>query len=536
MTKTTKIMKMKNLYPNQSRKLYNKYIDLSNRIRKAIKNGLFYKYSFQKQQQFLKILNGYQRQLQRAGIALGTAVVLTLPAATAQAQQPVANGSQFQVNTVVTTNNVASTAAMDSDGDFAVTWASYDTTSSTDYSIYLQRYDNTGVKQGSEIKVAADAAYYPTSPQVAMDDDGDMVVLWLTSDITTPLSGIYFQRYDNNGAAVGTETKVNDFTVPVGSNSVAMDDDGDFVVVWSGYSLGVGGLNLYMRRYDNNGTALGGETKVNDTSFPLLTDVAMDTDGDFAVVWMTYDYNIYLQQYDNLGAAVGGETEIGSPGNYSVYPSVAMDDDGDFVVVWTDYSNYAVEMQMYHADGSTQGAVTQVSTNAISLDAAVEMDATGNFVVVWNGLTNYSTYGQAYNSVGTTLGSSFSINQGGVSRGLAMDDNGDFVVTWQAEDLMTNDYNIYAQRYTGNLPTAIKNQAVTLSLEIYPNPTTEILYLKTPEKGLAKVYNLLGQTMMEVSVLESSTSIPVEQLPKGNYLLELTNDKGQQATMKFVKQ
>jgi hypothetical protein len=62
------------------------------------------------------------------------------------------------------------------------------------------------------------------------------------------------------------------------------------------------------------------------------------------------------------------------------------------------------------------------------------------------------------------------------------------------------------------------------------------LYLKTPEKGLAKVYNLLGQTMMEVSVLESSTSIPVEQLPKGNYLLELTNDKGQQATMKFVKQ
>jgi hypothetical protein len=193
-------------------------------------------------------------------------------------------------------------------------------------------------------------------------------------------------------------------------------------------------------------------------------------------------------------------------------------------------------MQMYHADGSTQGAVTQVSTNAISLDAAVEMDATGNFVVVWNGLTNYSTYGQAYNSVGTTLGSSFSINQGGVSRGLAMDDNGDFVVTWQAEDFMTNDYNIYAQRYTGNLPTATKNQAVTLSLGIYPNPTTEVLYLETPEKGLAKIYSLLGQTMMEVSVLESSTSIPVEQLPKGNYLLELTNDKGQQATMKFVKQ
>jgi hypothetical protein len=68
---------------------------------------------------------------------------------------------------------------------------------------------------------------------------------------------------------------------------------------------------------------------------------AMDADGDFVVVWMSYNQEspagrgAFGQQFDSSGSRVGAEFQINTYTTGGQYrPSAAMDADGDFVVVW----------------------------------------------------------------------------------------------------------------------------------------------------------------------------------------------------------
>src|SRR5690606_36401463 len=49
--------------------------------------------------------------------------------------------------------------------------------------------------------------------------------------------------------------------------AVAMDSDGDFVVTWTSTYQDGSGYGVYGQRYDMNGNALGGEFRVNTTYF-----------------------------------------------------------------------------------------------------------------------------------------------------------------------------------------------------------------------------------------------------------------------------
>lgn len=551
---------MKTFYQNQRSKLYNKYSDLNNRLRKAVKNGQFYKYSIKKQHQLARILQRYQKQLQKAGIAVSASVLLSLPSVGLQAQSPVMNGSRIQVNGNLGSNG-SPTAAMDNDGDFAVVWMAEDTISYSDFSTFLQRYDSSGTAQGSITRVSLEANYEGVMPQVAMDDDGDIVVVFEYYDYVALSSDLYYQRYDNNGTAVGGPTKINQNTdlanFYVGS-TVAMDDDGDFVVAWNVHAIenGLDVFKVYMRSFDNTGTPLNNETQVNTTTDRCkFVDAAMDDDGDFAVVWGSYNNSgsqINVRRYDNTATALGNEVVVTTPNELNP-PAIAMDDDGDFVVVWNDYDlvtdYYDVYFQRYSAAGNASGSTVQVTSNAnkshLSYDASVDMDMSGNFVVVWeeydyaNDL--YGVYGQAYNSVGTPLNGEFLVDTVDASsaflsaRGLAMSDNGDFVVPWlNAASKSEND--VYVQRFTGNLPTSTKNEVVNLAVSIFPNPTTEVLNFETEENGFVQITNILGQPLKEVKINNSNTPISVKDLPTGTYFLLFTNEKGQRANMKFVKE
>ena len=187
-----------------------------------------------------------------------------------------------------------------------------------------------------------------------------------------------------------------------------MDADGDFVVVWD--SDGSSGTDTSLRsiqgqRYNSAGAAQGGEFQVNTytTSRQQIPEVAMDADGDFVVVWVSQgssgtdtDYgSIHGQRYNSAGAAQGGEFQVNTyTTNSQSRPAVAMDADSDFVVVWqsdgssgTDTEYYSIQGQRYNSAGAAQGGEFQVNTCTTSAqrDPAVALDADGDFVVVWTG-------------------------------------------------------------------------------------------------------------------------------------------------------
>ena len=97
-----------------------------------------------------------------------------------------------------------------SDGGYVVTWQSRNQDGSV-FGIYAQRYDADGNAVGSETRVNTTTAHDQFYPAVAALSDGGYVVTWTRTARTAP-AGIYAQRYDADGNAVGSETRVNTTT------------------------------------------------------------------------------------------------------------------------------------------------------------------------------------------------------------------------------------------------------------------------------------------------------------------------------------
>ena len=163
--------------------------------------------------------------------------------------------------------------------------------------------------------------------------------------------GIFGQRFDSTGTALGTEFQVNSYTSTTTFNpDVAADADGDFVVVWTSYPQD-GDLDrrlcaaLCQRR-----RGAGTEFQVNTYTAGFQSDtffffgggpaVSSDAAGDFVVVWdNALDYGVAStiagQRFDSGGGRLGTEFEAASyTSQYNLEPDVASTSGGDFVIVW----------------------------------------------------------------------------------------------------------------------------------------------------------------------------------------------------------
>ena len=117
-------------------------------------------------------------------------------------------GSEFAVNTITLgtqqtffelseeTSHTPRAVAIDSDGDYIVTWTGRDG-NGNGFGIYARRYNKDGVAQDTnEFLVNTTALENQTFSSVAMDADGDFVITWTSSqDDGLGISyGIYAQR------------------------------------------------------------------------------------------------------------------------------------------------------------------------------------------------------------------------------------------------------------------------------------------------------------------------------------------------------
>jgi Ca2+-binding RTX toxin-like protein len=310
----------------------------------------------------------------------------------------VAQGTPFQINTYTTGKQQFATVAMDTAGDFVVTWTDYGSQDGSLAGVYAQRYNAAGVAQGDEFRVNTATEGNQAYSSVAMDASGDFVVTWTAYNQDEPNSfGVFAQRYDSTGATVGGEFQVNSTTTGTqGYSTVAMDAGGDFVISWISNQGGTG-YDIYAQRFNAAGTAQGTEFLVNTFTAgdQKLPTVAMDAAGDFVVTWSSQGqdgsgWGVYAQQYDALGAAVGGEIAVNTYTSSDQQQSaVAMDAVGDFVVTWQsngqDGSLYGIFGRGFTAAGVPLGTELQVNTTVTDSQvwSSVAADPAGDFAVVW---------------------------------------------------------------------------------------------------------------------------------------------------------
>ena len=379
---------------------------------------------------------------------------------------------EFRVNTSTPFHQGVPAIAMHPDGAFIVAWHSG--VIGEFLEVYARRYDAAGVPQGDEFLVNTTTEGMQGSPSVAMDADGDFVVAWFSTDASYNNRDVYARRYDSSGIPQGDEFLVNSHTPSHQTRpSVAMNAGGAFVVTWM--SLGQDGpdYGVYAQRFSATGAAQGGEFRVNTYTpgrqwFPA---VAMDAGGEFVITWESRDqdgspYGIYAQRYDAVGAALGGESRVNTyTSSVQTMPAIAMSPGGAFVVAWEGVGEESpgtatdVYARRYDADAVPQGNQFRVNSVGPGPQGFVSaaMDPDGDCVIAWLSGLDYDIYAQRYNAAGFQQGGEFRVNAHTDDvqffSAVAMDGNGDFVITWDSDGQDGSGFGVYAQRY-GLFPIA----------------------------------------------------------------------------------
>ena len=310
-------------------------------------------------------------------------------------------GSEFRVNAYTTDSQYHPVVAMAADGDFAVAWQSLGQDKLDFDAVYVQRFNADGSKAGTEFSVNPTADYSLSNPAIAMDASGDFVVVWQHYDGDS--QGVYGQRYHADGTSIGSIFKVNTNIVDAQTNpAVAMDADGDFVVTWQSYAQDGSGWGIYAQRYNREGAAVGAEFLVNDqytTSHQEHPSVAMNVDGDFAIAWQSNNttnlYDIAVRLYRQNATIVSTPSRPNTIGaNQQILPTVVMDPDSNFMVAWQSYAQEpglsvrnGVYARRYTPEGTPLGDGeflvnwTTAALNQQHVSAA--MNADGGFAMAW---------------------------------------------------------------------------------------------------------------------------------------------------------
>jgi RTX calcium-binding nonapeptide repeat (4 copies) len=303
------------------------------------------------------------------------------------------------------------------DGGYVVVWSS-GWQDAWGYGIYGQRYDANGVAVGSEFLVNSNPEYDQRTPSVAALAGGGYVVTWMSYEQDGSQYGVYTQCFDVAGARVGPEVRVNTFTsgnqyLP----EVAGLSGGGYVITWTSYVQDGSDWGVYAQRYGADGVAIGQETRVNTylTDSQNYASVVGLSDGGYVVIWQSWYQDgsrdgIYGQRYDGAGVAVGGEFKVSTTSwDDQSYADIAALPNGGFVVTWSSYGQ----------DSS-----------------------------------NWGIYAQLFNAAGERVGDEKLVNTytagGQIHPAVAGLPNGGYVVSWQSSDQDGSGYGVYQQRFDAN--------------------------------------------------------------------------------------
>jgi len=270
--------------------------------------------------------------------------------------------------------------------------------------IVMQRYDKNGDKLGTEQIVNNFLAGNQTDPDVAMDGNGNIAVVW-SGNGPNSKTGIYLRIYGSDGKTLTANCDqiwVNGVSSTVCSTpKVAYDNHGNVVVTWVEYNAATRSQVIMARVYDSNGVqqsvALNGAAS-SRASMALVAE-------------------------NNLNVTYTPGTSTPGSGSYAY--DIAFAPDGDLIITW----------QMHNAATNSQDIFARVLKYANTSTGAGTLTNKVNAFVV----NQYTGLTQARPSVAASAAG--------------------FVITWASErqaalsdrpDLKSDTFDIYARRFNLN--------------------------------------------------------------------------------------
>lgn len=356
-----------------------------------------------------------------------------------------------RVNSTVAGDQAHSAVAALADGGYVVAWQSADGSGD---GIFLQRFDAAGQAAGVETRVNTWTALAQSTPTVTTLADGGFVVAWESFAQDGSNYGIFLQRYDADGAAVGAETQVNtrarDYQVaPV----VAASDEGGFTVAWEEWRADLGTRGVSLQSFGADGEPVGNALRlenVTDAHAPQL--LARPDGGMWLGVQATGSWQVF-----SVGEEIGTAPyyAYGAVGSFSLVAS-------PYTGGWAAVTTANGLLSLVSPFGYPYGYAT-LATDAGN--AAATTLADGSFLVAWeSGIRDGSGSGislRRFDIDGTPLGGEMRVNRytpgDQTDPSLALLPDGGFVVSWTSEEQDGSGAGVYAQRFDadGNASAAL---------------------------------------------------------------------------------
>lgn len=385
--------------------------------------------------------------------------------------------SEFQVNTYSKEDQAFPSIAASTNGNYLITWASTGQDGSSS-GIYAQLYDSNNNHIGGEFQVSTTSKGNQSYSQTTSLKDGGYVVTWSSSDGQDGQDdGVFAQRLDANGNAVGKEFQVNTNTASSQYEPELTGlDDGGFVITWTSYLQDGSFHGVYGQRYDANGARAGNEFQINTytNDFQSQPSVTSLSDGGFVVSWTSKGqdgskYGIYSQMYGDDGSKVGAETHVSTyTSDNQERSDITALNDGGYVITWSSYSQdgsgFGIYGQRFNASGQKAGDEFQINTHTADHQEASKIAglSDGGFVVTWQSSgqdgSGRGIYAQRFDSTGAKVGTEFVVNatraDNQMNPDVAATNDGGFVITWASNNQDGSKAGVYAVHYDANgIPT-----------------------------------------------------------------------------------
>jgi lysophospholipase L1-like esterase len=321
----------------------------------------------------------------------------------------------------------------------------------------------------SDLPVSQTTAGAQTNPSIASLSNGGLVATWTSAGQDGDGAGVYVRTFDDNGAPVSAETRVNIDTVgDQAFSSVTGLVGGGFVVSY--VSPGDGDdAGVFVRVFDTNGSPISAPIAVN--SFTAgeqagATVVAL-LSGGFVASWTSQGQDgdaggVYTQRFTAAGVPVGTETQVNTTvAGDQTLASVAALTAGGYIVSWTsagqDGSGAGVYFQRFDVNGDPIGAEIRANATTAGDQSRPGMAAlaNGGFVITWQSAaqdgSGLGVYAQRYDAAGQPVGAEFRVNT--ITAGDQTDPvvvglfDGGFAISWTTENEDSSGRGISAQRY-----------------------------------------------------------------------------------------
>ena len=244
--------------------------------------------------------------------------------------------------------------AMGAGGDFVITWSNREVGALAeelgqnqleDRWIEARVYNADGTpRTAAQRTTTRTDDQFPRAPRVAMDAQGNIVLVWATAAAGTVLRA---QHFDADLNALSPPYDINELSNEVDADlaSVAMTPTGAFAIAWEAFTFGNRPLGIFVRRYDGPQSPTGPAAVVLAPSSGLVERNAIDLSpsGELLLVAQSEDRVRFAVQRADGG--VFGPLLV-SGGTYpSLFGAVARTGDGRALVAW----------QSLHQDGDGRG-------------------------------------------------------------------------------------------------------------------------------------------------------------------------------------